>query len=42
MLANSDLDKKNFSFLQASLHDVVMKNIEKIKKPRSANSENLY
>lgn len=47
-----ELDEKEYISLRlmtceirnhyASLHDVVMKNIEKIKKPRSANSENLY
>ncbi|XP_006887421.1 PREDICTED: proteasome activator complex subunit 3-like [Elephantulus edwardii] len=26
----------------ATLHDVILKNIEKIKTPRSANTENLY
>lgn len=25
-----------------SLHDIVIKNLEKIKKPRSSNAENLY
>ncbi|CAI9728138.1 proteasome activator complex subunit 3-like [Octopus vulgaris] len=47
-----ELDEKEYISLRlmtcelrnhyASLHDVVMKNIEKIKKPRSANAENLY
>lgn len=27
---------------QASLHDIIHKNMDKIKKPRSGNAENLY
>ncbi|KAK3102885.1 hypothetical protein FSP39_014678 [Pinctada imbricata] len=47
-----ELDEKEYVSLRliccelrnhyASLHDMVMKNIDKIKKPRSANAESLY
>lgn len=30
------------SFLQVTLHDMILKNIEKIKRPRSSNAETLY
>ena len=30
------------AFWQASLHDIIHKNMDKIKKPRSGNAENLY
>lgn len=29
-------------FLQVTLHDMILKNIEKIKRPRSSNAETLY
>ena len=30
------------SVFQASLHDLITKNIEKIKKPRNSNADNMY
>ncbi|XP_041365299.1 proteasome activator complex subunit 3-like [Gigantopelta aegis] len=50
--AVKELDEKEFVCLRltccelrnhyASLHDIIHKNMDKIKKPRNANSENLY
>ena len=50
--AVNELDEKEYISLRliscelrnhyASLHDVILKNMEKIKKPRSANSAHLY
>lgn len=47
-----ELDEKEFVSIRlvahelrnhyASLHDVIMKNMDKIKKPRSSNADNLY
>jgi len=28
--------------LQAGLHDLITKNLDKIKKPRSTNTDNMY
>jgi len=28
--------------VQAALHDLIMKNLDKIKKPRSTNTDNMY
>jgi len=30
------------SSLQSSLHDLIIKNLDKIKKPRNANTDNMY
>jgi len=29
-------------WLQAGLHDLITKNLDKIKKPRSTNTDNMY
>lgn len=51
-LAIEDLDEQHYASLLMAMHgfrnhylklqDIVMKNIEKIRKPRSSNMKNLY